>query len=436
MTGEFESVPNDEGVSWTRALFITIALAVACAAAVACGCPWGLSADGIFAQLMVYAWIGLCLAIPVALAAWAVLREQHRMLRLVVPAVLLMVFIGASKVGERWNHSENIGALEAADVFVLFVSGCLVFFVARVVLGWRLGPLFAGDPRLRLAHLFLWTGIAAFAFAVIAWAQIEARDFAPSAMAGATAIAGVVVAALGLSSIGLVLDVPKRRRVYLFIMVASFVPVIGLTVVSYRAGARDQASLLAIPATCCGFLMWCFACYQGCGYRLVRNDGQATGSKKGLGWPIALLGVSAIALYAWVALGTLAEQRSTKAFQASWAPLGVYPISRDERLVTGVLFQATVPLTNKAVEALAGQPLTYAAIWNNVPEVGSLRKLASVPSMDRIELEGGKITNAHLQELYEANNLKDIVLNNVTALTAKDIEQLRDSLPNCKVVSN
>lgn len=431
---------NDDSVSHVSAGVFTLALSVICAAAIACGCPWGLSSQGVGVEFVAFVWIALCVSIPMGLAAWAMLREQHRVLRFVVPVSLLMLLIGAKTYGERWNYMHVKGSdagLTSADTIAMFIVACLVFGVVRASFGWRLGPVYEGDHQLRLWHLFLWTTVAAFSFAVIAWARVAAGDFLPNGRIVGSVVIGFFGGLITISCVGFVFDDPTKRIRYLAVWGLVFLPVF-VMVLAMLAYQENQLSLLLLPTVLIGFLVWSFRCYRSFGYAFVSpNQAKETTADRfsGLVWLLPIIGLLLLAIYAPFAVNVLSFERGRRAFEDSWAPRGVFPTSSEGPAVTGVLFRAgQMELTHQAADELEGQPLRFVGIWNQTPEAGSLKKIVSAPTVERVQIKGNKFTKAHLKELYEAQHLKDVELSNVPLLTPADIAALRKALPNCEIV--
>lgn len=422
------------------ALF-TVVLAVACCGAVALGNPIGLSpgSNGLsvgvwiglsfvipIAELCLGVWIGLFVAIPITIAAWSVLRAQQWQHRLVAPAVLMILFLGANAFGERLNQQSSRFYYTGLTVVVTYLTATVVFFVLRTILDWRIGPLEERPSTIRLQHLFLWIGIASFAFATIGWfanpeAVIGDNLFGAAWFHSVVSIVGSIVAALG---IGLVLD--DERRLVFGLALACVCT--ALAIVAFHFGRY----LALVPFVFVVFTIWVFASYRSRGFELTRSKSERLGLSTRAKLSSAI-GCVVLALFAAGSFYVHRDDRGDAALREKWRAYGVYPTGRNGDRVTAVLFRPGMELTLDAVACLEGEPVKDVAIWDYAPSKDAIRQVTKLESVRRIVLRGSKITDSHLRELYEANQLKEIVLRRVPSVTPNAIQRLREQLPDCTI---
>gem|GEM_PF-6228145 len=421
---------------------VTTALPIALAsmAAIACGSPWGLSRPNLIALV----WVGLFCAIPVVLAAWSVLIDAHPMHRFAIPTVLMITFYGASKLGERWNHWSQANG-SSIDCFVLFAVSCVCFWLAKRLLGWRMGPVYTGPTGVRLRHLFIWTAIAGYGFAVLGGVRPTIAEFtSPTLLPGLARMiglrfyfgVGLVVSLGGFVTLGAVSHRTHRRHYSFVLAFISFVIVVAAVFLETTGWSLLGIALAMTFAIAILFAALCFSLFRSNGYGLDTNqDGvkpQTQSSNRQMTRLLMLASCVGLVGYSLTATITLADDRRDEAMRSKWRPFGIDPFNYDGDSIQGVSFRPNNTLTLEAVQRLAEHPINCLVVWDP-PDAGALRALSMKPTMRIVQLRGSKISKAHLQELYDAKHLESVDLKSTTLLKPADIDALRAALPNCHI---
>lgn len=438
-------IPSRQPKIGQRTLIPVVLLAISSWSAIVCGCTSGLYLQSTSGQILEFAWIGFCWAIPIGLAAWAVLRDRYWVERFSLPVVLLIAEAGAILIGQAWNSDEG-QQRETSVVLVplIFFISCLYFGVMRIVFRWRIGPAWNGNVPLRLWHLFLWTSIAAFAFAIVGLARSGSNEVINARAMVFAFLFALVIAMIGnglaTAALGLAMDAPQRRIKH---ATALSVNLLALTTfyVAWMSSTGNWRPVYGLTSLLVAtvFPLWCFGVLRNCGYTLVRGGLRSTSASQTRSqsksdrttFMLCAIGCVILMLYSSCSVIGLAPARSNNARDAYWRQQGVMPHAFEGDQLTTVLFQGPMPLSNQVAEKLVDQPLQVIRIWDHTPELGSLRKLAVLDTLKTIQFKNSEITKRHLDELRTAKHLRDIHLINTPRLTPGDIKELQAALPGC-----
>lgn len=425
-----------------RAITFTIALILSCFAALACSCPWGFVSETLAHSAIVLIFFGLAVSIIVSLAAWGILRDSDSYKRFAVPIVLLTLLHAVSWFG-RWNNSNDYTSQSVKEIVPLFLLASLFFYVVRLVCRWRIEPSNVDERRLTLPHMFLWTAVAGFAFAVIGWFRPEPDEFmitsrdAPKLVS--ILLIGFGACWLGFAGIGLALEGFRRRRYWGVLSIGGLIVVSPMIKFHVENGFPNgfvlaEWLLLLLPTVMVIFPCWCFSVYGSFGFTLTKELRHPTSVSRFAGNTLAVVGCVLLLSFAYAANVGFASQRNAKALTAAWLPHGVMASSSDGRVFDQAFFDSDRPLTREKVTKLKNEKLTSVTIWGHVPELGCLQNLVSSESVERVILRGGTITKVQLEELYDAKHLKQIFVECKAPLTGDDVASLQAALPICDVI--
>lgn len=428
--------------AFNRAVVFTLSLMTAVFAAIACGCPWGFATSHLGQTVVVHVFFGLAVSSIVSLAAWPMLRDSDPITRYIAPLGLLTVLLSANWCG-KWHNSNDYVSYSVRDVFIIFLIASLFFYVVKKVLGWRIGPRHIGDRRLRLSHIFLWTALAGFVFAVLGWFRPTLDEFlvtpSDASKLFILLLVGVGSSLIAFAGIGVALEGARKIRNWIVLTISLLLFISPMAKYHLENGfpvgfVLEEWLLLLIPLVMFVFPWWCFRVYRSFGYSPIQ-DPQIQAAQSSLGGTLhAVIGCLLLVAVAYGANSVFATERGAKAIHANWDSKGIVAFSSDGKVFDRVFFDSNRPLTHEALGKLEDQQLKSVTVWGHTPEAGSLQKLVSSKSMECVILRGGSIANEILHELYQAKHLQQIYVECKAPLVATDVEMLQSALPNSEVI--